>query len=873
MKPTTKHKLWKCTQGAISILLACLMMPFFSLAAILVEAGRYQSGVRALDQALGSSSISALANFDSYLLDRFGLLAVKQSSANVDEDLTNTVNGYLSKQQTTDLKAVELTGVTANGVYPLADTSVLKQQLTSSMNVLAPTKFILEGADIESLISQLEKSLSFLNVINQLSDGVKMLDKEAKMLEALDDAKDLMKETQKVVEAYETKFTEWQDAVLSLIDHLATDRPDPDAHPIKAGIWDQTKSSRLSSAETAQQQYSQAIQDLISAFNTLHSTVNSAMDAKIDFESSVVSFSAESSNALIEEMINDSDDDDFKSFAKNMKSINSSMDQSGKTLSTRLKDALDKFSPESILVAVEGLIELKAIVDAYDPGTLTGSSSKPSESTYFIDNLENLTDTEALDEYIKESEEELDGSGLIEMIKLLVDIFNAFFNTEFMVDGELNVLIDKDYYQDNFGGLPSQKTRSATFSNPYSAEDEAKAKEILEMIDPDYNSDDPFGLNENTVSNKLQELIDSITTCFRKFGAIGDADGFIEKLKALASALGALINVVGKLISFVATLVKTIVTAIYGKFLICSYMAYNIPNRTNYTSGTGLTGYSYGKIPKAESTTADSVPVFGDIGAILSGGDLNYNFSGAELEYIIWGNLYEQQNIVTQFLVLLIIRILLNIPSIAADATMQGLASTLVGIIVVAAVFILESCVDVYVLVNGGDVMLVKDFIYFSPTGIPKLIEALGSITLSQATKNSIAKKASSAFGVEYKEPPATTPSKEKKPLIDTEKYKKGLLSLDYTQYSFLIMMLFGSEKTYLKRLTDIIQFEMTMKKMTDDATLSQTITGEYGTFDIDKAYTTLRISANGSLNQMLPFPSMSNGNVLEVDRVLYRGY
>ena len=68
MKPTTKHKLWKCTQGAISILLACLMMPFFSLAAILVEAGRYQSGVRALDQALGSSSISALANFDSYLL-------------------------------------------------------------------------------------------------------------------------------------------------------------------------------------------------------------------------------------------------------------------------------------------------------------------------------------------------------------------------------------------------------------------------------------------------------------------------------------------------------------------------------------------------------------------------------------------------------------------------------------------------------------------------------------------------------------------------------------------------------------------------------------------------------------------------------------
>ena len=46
-----KKKWIRGTRGAISLILALLMLPFYSLAGVLVEAGRYQSAVRTLDEA------------------------------------------------------------------------------------------------------------------------------------------------------------------------------------------------------------------------------------------------------------------------------------------------------------------------------------------------------------------------------------------------------------------------------------------------------------------------------------------------------------------------------------------------------------------------------------------------------------------------------------------------------------------------------------------------------------------------------------------------------------------------------------------------------------------------------------------------------
>ena len=63
-------------RGAISLFLAVLMTPFLTIAMCLVEAGRYNSAVSILDEAMGVSSTATLANYDSYLHKRWGLLAM-----------------------------------------------------------------------------------------------------------------------------------------------------------------------------------------------------------------------------------------------------------------------------------------------------------------------------------------------------------------------------------------------------------------------------------------------------------------------------------------------------------------------------------------------------------------------------------------------------------------------------------------------------------------------------------------------------------------------------------------------------------------------------------------------------------------------------
>ena len=78
-------------KGAISLFMAVLMTPFLSIALLLVETGRYNSAVSLLDEAMGVSAVSTLANYDEYLKDRWGLLAFNQ-----EHDLEDMYTAYTS---------------------------------------------------------------------------------------------------------------------------------------------------------------------------------------------------------------------------------------------------------------------------------------------------------------------------------------------------------------------------------------------------------------------------------------------------------------------------------------------------------------------------------------------------------------------------------------------------------------------------------------------------------------------------------------------------------------------------------------------------------------------------------------------------------
>ena len=145
LKKHVKERLIKRTEGIISLLLIVLLVPFYSVAAILEEVGRYQSALRGLDSAISSSEMSVLAQYDQFLMDRFALLAIDQNK-NIDQQFLS----YLKKQDTQDTRSFSLSNAQtkATGVYPLADIEVLYQQINEFSTYTVPTKLILEGVNM-----------------------------------------------------------------------------------------------------------------------------------------------------------------------------------------------------------------------------------------------------------------------------------------------------------------------------------------------------------------------------------------------------------------------------------------------------------------------------------------------------------------------------------------------------------------------------------------------------------------------------------------------------------------------------------------------------------------------------------------------------
>ena len=101
-KRITKAKLVKGLRGSISILLCLLLTPFMSIALGLVEYARYQEVLEVTDEIYELTGISVLSGYDTYIHNRFGLLATSQESEFGDnaDTLLNHNMKVLGKQVT-----------------------------------------------------------------------------------------------------------------------------------------------------------------------------------------------------------------------------------------------------------------------------------------------------------------------------------------------------------------------------------------------------------------------------------------------------------------------------------------------------------------------------------------------------------------------------------------------------------------------------------------------------------------------------------------------------------------------------------------------------------------------------------------------------
>jgi len=480
-------------------------------------------------------------------------------------------------------------------------------------------------------------------------------------------------------------------------------------------------------------------------------------------------------------------------------------------------------------------------------------------------------------------EDEIKDSGGLDTFLAIFDVLNALFKIELVADGRLNAKLDTSHYKTAIGGLPSMVSKPPKYS--FLAEDQRRSMGYLQAIDPDYDPNDPYGLQNNILQQKFDAVMEAINDLIVSVDDLKDADWLLDKLGAAVDVGLALLNVIVKildfLVTFVAELAKSLLSFMYERLLTFSYLAYNLPNRTNFNTGTTLSGFSFAKISRPTIDTATNIPIAGDILGVIKQSD-EYSFVGAELEYIIWGDRSEIQNQSNQFWAIYFLRLLLDLPQVVANTEVQSIMNSLnvvpyigpvlgIGFVVIAVLS--EPLCDTIFLVNGADAEIIKKTVYITPSGLPQLITNFSSIGMKEAKKKEITEKACKSYGISIEE--TNEKAKGTKSIFNKDDYLKKLLAFDYTEHCLLMMLLFGNEKTYLKRLADLIQCEMTMRNRLDKATITNQVTEEYKDFDIYQAYSTIRVNAKGTLKQLLPLPQVSDVNVFDrtLNRILYRGY
>lgn len=204
------HKYINGGNGVISLFLVAIMVPFVTLADFLVESARYHSAVTVLDEAMDSASLSVMADYDQYLYDRFGLLAV-DNNKNIFRDYS-----FFLEQNTESLHAWGLNDISAQGKYALTDEKILQKQIAEFSQYSAPAALV-NDLGLADLITTLEKMTKLTDIFKIVTGVGDTTDALLSMAHSLKDLKDVAGSFETAKADYDAKFNAFETAY----NHLA----------------------------------------------------------------------------------------------------------------------------------------------------------------------------------------------------------------------------------------------------------------------------------------------------------------------------------------------------------------------------------------------------------------------------------------------------------------------------------------------------------------------------------------------------------------------------------------------------------------------------------------------------------------------------
>ena len=859
-----KQKILRGCKGAISILLCILLTPFLSTAAILIEYSRYQSAAETLQELIDLSTFSTLAEYDSYVQDRFGLFSISQECKIEEEYSANLANniGLLGK----GLTIADNSKVT--GSYPLSNMDVLKSQVLDFSESTVLTDFLLKDLNIEDLLKKLDNLKGLSSLANAASNVADLAESVEQLVEAGNAFVTSLQTAYNSAAAIKNNAQAVINKIADLYKKLSEN-----------GIVINTSTDFNDLVKT----YAEDFKDIYNSAKTLTDSVSGFINiiGKLpsDYENFKKAF------------------DKSKSTLDKAKNSSSSASDASKDTSTpEAASTLSQTANATTQVFDMIIDQLKdAVADASVTLKESTVNSMKTAATDFVNDLKSrfkwdlYTNANGYFSLPLTDEAKSDVKKILEKVPAVwkTNSYDELLNT--LKSIYLPENLDLSSFSNALNSITGMVSDAMSIAEKkFKAETEGHVSNILKTLvstvrnmfkmDVFYNGDLNAYLSDDCMATLLQESMSNpfatllsaieslLTACtdfvngLATFNFIKVIKAIVKLLKAVVDTIRSIVQLTQKIITKISEVAGYITSGQLGKFyellLMSSYVTHDLPNRTNAGNtsvdfsfdngvvwstqlmGKSLTNFPYQNIvvpPRQGGTGFSGLDGLTTFLANAHNGGSERMFRGAELEYIVAGTKSEIMNQTITFLDIYLLRFLMDVVVVFTDpgvATMAT-AATIAAWAVYLLVMIGEPLCDAILLVNNEESYLVKKSCYLTPAGIPKLIGKLADIAIKNPSINGAAKDALTS-----------SISGKLDGLKGSNTFNSGgYFPMSYDTHMLLVLFVTTSENDLLTRLANIIQLESNMYYSKKGAGFN---------FDIKKTYTSITTETTIQYNSFL---------------------
>ena len=650
-------------KGMISIFLALTVSPLLMCTLIFVEYARIQSAQAIIEELMGSSIFSALAHYDPYLDERFGFMAVRQDQ---EESLDSRYQSYLEANVQGFGKAISLSGSSAEGKNSLIEPLVLRQEVFEYSELSVPINTLEEGLNIKELLDYYHKKNPLQICKNLLDSGNNVIDITDSAINMAKSLKELSNEAKKYGE-YLTKYKEARKAYDDAYQALE------EARSRKDNGEEISLDSYISEVDSKARAFGTATDNLKERLSTLKGKERDFLKSKEKFAKGLDELLSNTQEFYKNQHGKNAIEDPF------LATYNVMNNQVQKFIDNQQKEIYNDGKEDD-----EKLEEQAKKLESYS-----------AEADDKIEGYIVLSEAESIDKITAalygEMENTIKGSdSTIDLVRSLKDLLYQIIGTKVLYDGSLDSNLD-----------PS------------------------ELI----NQSGVLDLGTAEITDSVVDLLSSI---WEFLISVADGD-FFATLTALGTFLKSLVTFFKGIFDWASSRLQNLGRLLSGgeslgkNFLLYGYGVYNMPNRTNYSDGSSLTGYEYSNIFEMAGGTYNIGFLDGDFWHYpkmdnVRGTDKLYK--GAELEYLLTGSNSEKGAQVGTFFNGFLLRLVSNLPAIASSDWITETSVTGPFVVVVFVILLLlESFIDMILLVNKQSVSLIKMKAYMSTEGISNFIE------------------------------------------------------------------------------------------------------------------------------------------------------